>query len=334
MKLLFSFLIILTGYCSTWAQDGKTPVTLPAEHPVGENKKVLLSENEISPEIAVEHTAHTPDLPKTFLPPDRQKKLFFVFDFAETDAEIELKESIDNTKPDKPFIFSKSGKPDEPPKIVEEKFHWKPALLESVYFLGIQHAFRMTQAKTRRELGGPFFRDWGRSVRSLHGWGDGNKVFTNYVAHPLQGGVTGRIFINNSDRAKKQEFGKSLKYWESRLKAMAWSAVWSTQFELGPVSEATIGNVGINAHTGYNKMAWVDLVITPVVGTGVVIAEDALDKYVLKNWLEKKNKDRNLIKAYRVIFTPTAAFTNILRGKMPWHRDDRLIGISRQRFSR
>jgi len=92
---------------------------------------------------------------------------------------------------------------------VKEKFHWKPALIESGVFLGLQHGFRLTQEKTRRELGGPFFRDWKQSVKNLRGWEDGDNFFTNYIAHPGQGGITGRIFINNSDMAKKQEFGKS-----------------------------------------------------------------------------------------------------------------------------
>ena len=59
-------------------------------------------------------------------------------------------------------------------------------------------------------------------------------------AGDVAGGVTGRIFVNNSDKAKKQEFGVSKEYWKSRMKAMAWSTFWSTQFELGPLSEASI----------------------------------------------------------------------------------------------
>lgn len=41
-----------------------------------------------------------------------------------------------------------------------EGFHWKPALLESGFFLVLQHSGRMVQAKTRRELGGEFFEEW------------------------------------------------------------------------------------------------------------------------------------------------------------------------------
>jgi hypothetical protein len=196
-------------------------------------------------------------------------------------------------------------------------------LLQSGILLGIQHGFRMKQAKTRRELDGPFFRDWGNSVKNLRGWRDGDGSFTNYIAHPLQGATTGRIFINNSDRAKKQEFGKSKKYWESRLKAMAWSAVWSTQFEIGLLSEANIGNVGLRERNGHSTMAWVDLVVTPVIGTGVLIAEDAIDKYILKNWLERKTSNKVTINLLRSIFTPTTSVSNLLRWRKPWSRDTR-----------
>jgi hypothetical protein len=206
---------------------------------------------------------------------------------------------------------------------VKEKFHWKPALIESGVFLGLQHGFRLTQEKTRRELGGPFFRDWGQSIKNLRGWEDGDNFFTNYIAHPGQGGITGRIFINNSDMAKKQEFGKSKKYWESRFKAMAWSAVWSTQFELGPISEANIGNVGLRQKNGHSTMAYVDLVMTPVAGTGLVIAEDAVDKYFLRNWLEKKTANKFIIRISRSLFTPTTSIANLLRRRPPWSRDNR-----------
>ncbi len=205
----------------------------------------------------------------------------------------------------------------------DEKFHWKPALKQSLYFLGIQHSLRLFQRKTVRELDGPFFRDWGQSVRNLSNWRDGDGFVTNYIAHPMQGAVTGWIFINNSDRSIRQEFGSSKAYWESRFKAMAWSAVWSAQFELGPISEASIGNVGQYDGNGQNYMGWVDLVVTPTAGTGVIILEDIIDKYILKNWLEKKLTSRTRIKIYRTFFNPFQSFTNVLRWKKPWRRRNR-----------
>ena len=211
----------------------------------------------------------------------------------------------------------------------EEKFHWKPALVQSGIFLAFQHGYRIAvQKNTRSQLGGPFFRDWAQSVKNLRGWRDGNRFYINYLGHPLQGGLTGRIFVNNSDAAKKQEFSKSKKYWESRFKALAWSTFWSTQFELGPVSEANIGNVGLrrSKRGGYSSMAYVDLVVTPVVGTGVLIGEDAIDKYILRNWLERKgNKTKSQIKFLRTVLTPTTSIGNLLRGKVPWKRDSRSL---------
>lgn len=205
----------------------------------------------------------------------------------------------------------------------DEQFHWKPFLTQTGIFLGLQHSFRLFQKKTRDELGGKFFKDWGKSVTNLRGWNDGDNGFTNYIAHPIQGSITGRIFIQNSERAKKVEFGISKIYWESRAKAFVWSTIYSIQFEMGPISEATIGNVGMRQKNGYSTMAWVDLVVTPTVGTVWLITEDFFEKYVLKNWLEKKVKNKTVIKFFRVLFAPTTSFGSILQGKYPWWREYR-----------
>lgn len=213
---------------------------------------------------------------------------------------------------------------DDSVSVTTNRFNWKGAMIQSGLFLGIKHGTRLLQKKTQRELGGPFFRDWGRSVKNLRGWNDGDSPFTNNIAHPLQGSVTGWIFINNSDHAKRQEFGKSKEYWKSRLKAFAWSTIWSTQFEFGPVSEASIGNVGLREKNGHSTMAWTDLVLTPTVGTAFVVLEDIVDKHLLRNRIESKSKRTTLkVKILRSLLTPTASFSNLLRGKYPWKRDNR-----------
>ena len=160
-------------------------------------------------------------------------------------------------------------------------FQWEPALLQSAIFLGAQHAVRMTQTKTRAELSGPFWSDYFDSVSSLHTWRDGDGFRTNYLAHPLMGAIAGDIEIFNDPSGQRLEFDLSSKrYWQSRLKAMAWSAAYSAQFEIGPISEASIGNVGIHPPT----MAVVDLVVTPLGGFTAMLLEDYLDKRFVSRW--------------------------------------------------
>ncbi|HEX6278430.1 MAG TPA: hypothetical protein VFZ49_00320 [Pyrinomonadaceae bacterium] len=198
---------------------------------------------------------------------------------------------------------------------VSEKFHWKPAILQSILIQGVQHAYAVAvQEKTRRELKGPWFGDWFTSVRGLRGWDDGNKFFTNYIAHPWQGAMTGFIFLQNHDRLKRQKFSESKTYWADRLKAMAWSAAWSTQWEIGPFSQAAIGNVGLK-----KGMAYVDLVMTPTAGTGWMVLEEALDRYIVRHVEERTNFFMKIF--LRSILNPMRSVANALRFKPPWYRD-------------
>ncbi|MEQ1763154.1 MAG: hypothetical protein ABL984_08425 [Pyrinomonadaceae bacterium] len=195
-----------------------------------------------------------------------------------------------------------------------EKFHWKPAILQSMLIQGFQISYALViQEKTRRGLKGPFFRDYWESIKGVRGWTDGNKFFTNYIAHPMQGGMTGFIFVQNHDRAKKQKFGESKQYWKDRFKAFVWSAAWSTNWELGPISQSSIGNVGLYGHQGY-----VDLVVTPTVGTGWLLTEEALDRYVIRH-LETRGP--GIKKLVRTFLNPMRSVANLLRFKEPWYRD-------------
>jgi hypothetical protein len=180
------------------------------------------------------------------------------------------------------------------------------------------------QKNTREGLRGPFFHDWLRSVKNLRGWNDGNSFFINYIAHTLQGGITGRIFVNNSELASTQEFGKSKHYWKSRFKALAWSTAWSGQFELGLLSEANIGNVGLKTKpSGHSGMAYVDLVVTPVIGTSLLVIEDAIDRYILRDRIEQHGYRKRTIKILRSVLTPTTTVGNFLRIQVPWKRNNR-----------
>lgn len=203
---------------------------------------------------------------------------------------------------------------DSDPTMPKEKFHWKDAIYQSLMIQGVQHAYALAiQEKTQRALKGPFFKDYWDSVKGLRGWDDGNKFFTNYIAHPMQGAMTGFIFLQNHDRMKKQKFGESKQYWRDRFKAFVWSTAWSTNWELGPISQSSIGNVGLYGHQGY-----VDLVMTPTAGTGWMVMEEALDRYVIRH-MESRNF---VLKIFmRTLLNPMRAVANALRFKEPWYRD-------------
>lgn len=207
----------------------------------------------------------------------------------------------------------------EPPAASEPevvtRFDWSSALKQSLVLLSIQHGYALTQPKTRSALRGPFVRDYFRSVGSLRGWADGGRFFTNYIAHPMQGSVTGFIQIHNDPKGKRLSFGSSKEYWQSRAKALAWSAIWSTQFEIGPLSQASLGNVGLSG-----KQTWVDIVITPTLGTALLIAEDAIDRYLIRS-IENRSSNFYLKIFARMLLNPTRTMANLLRTEAPWRRD-------------
>jgi hypothetical protein len=179
--------------------------------------------------------------------------------------------------------------------------------------LGVEHGFRIvTQQRTRANLRGPFFRDWFNSVRGLSGWGDGDGRLTNYVGHGMQGAVAGYLWVQNDPEGRTQEFGWNRPYWHSRLRALRWSVLYSTQYEIGPVSDASIGNVGLQPGT---KGA-VDLVVTPIVGTAWLIAEDILDRYMIS-----KIPYRWAQLLIRTGFNPARSIANTTRFQVFWYRD-------------
>jgi hypothetical protein len=201
---------------------------------------------------------------------------------------------------------------------LEPGFAWKPALLQSSFFLGVQHGSRFAQKKMRRELGGPFIKDYFESVGNIRTWHDQDGILTNYVGHPMMGAVAGYFQVFNDPRGRDLVFdGRSEVYWKSRLKALAWSAAYSTQFEIGPISEASIGNVGKNPPT----MAVVDLVMTPVGGFGLMLLEDWIDKRFIQSW--ENGRPTAKVRFYRVVLNPNRALANLMRWKRPSHRDTR-----------
>lgn len=211
--------------------------------------------------------------------------------------------------------------PRSTPLPVDHSFRWRPAIGQIMRAMIVQHGFRLAvQPGTRNQLRGKFFPDYLDSIKSTHGWGDGDNAVINYINHPIQGAVYGYIYLNNNPKTYGVEFGKSREYWMSRLKALGWSAIASTQFEVGPFSEASIGNVGKRKGTS----GYVDLIITPVGGFGWMILEDWLDKRFIQRW--EANTDSIGKRVFlRIALNPSRALSNLLQTKGPWHRERRSL---------
>jgi hypothetical protein len=214
----------------------------------------------------------------------------------------------------------------EPKNVEDGSFRWGAAIQQSLRFLAIQHAFRMaTEEGSRAEIKGKFFKDYFATLRRVRTWHDGDPFIVNYIGHPMMGAVSGYIQVQNDPRGVKQEVGFNKEYFKSRLKAFGWSALYSTQFELGPLGEAAFGNVGIRpTKTWKYPMGYVDLVVTPVVGTMWLVGEDTLDRWVVLP-LESRVRNKTARLLIRSFLNPSRSMANVLRSKWPWYRDDRRL---------
>lgn len=192
------------------------------------------------------------------------------------------------------------------------------AFADSLKLLMIEHGWRVAfQEKTRRELGGSFWSDYRRSVRIPSQWEDTDSWWVNYVGHPIHGSAAGYIWLDHDPHAPS-EIGLRSNYWSSRGRAAAWAGAYSLQFEVGPLSEASIGNVGLRPET----TGWVDHVVTPAGAFGWIVAEDALDRFLVK-WIEARTRNPMLRATLRLIFNPGRVLSNTASGRVPWHRDGR-----------
>jgi hypothetical protein len=207
--------------------------------------------------------------------------------------------------------LDRSGAGNEGPDVVG-------AFVTSVRLLLIEHGTRLAfQEKTRRELSGPFWTDYRRSIRVPTNWEDGDDWWVNYVGHPIHGAAAGYIWLDHEPGAPP-DIGLNRHYWATRARATAWSAIYSLQFEFGPLSEASVGNVGLRPET----TGWVDHVVTPVGAFGWIVAEDALDRFFVK-WVESKTKNRVWRASLRLLFNPGRTLSNTASGRLPWAREGR-----------
>lgn len=209
-------------------------------------------------------------------------------------------------------------RPVEQPKS-ESRVQWMPAIMESLYYTGIMHAFRtVTEPGTRDALNGHWFQNYTQSLSELRGWSDGDAFMAPYVGHSIEGSVFGYILRQNDPRFRNVQWGDGRDYFISLLRSMAFGAVWHTQWKIGPASEASYGNVMLHASPGF-----ITLADTPTLGTVTMIAEDAADRYLIMG-LENRTGNRTLIILARCFLNPGRSFASMMAFRTPWKRDTRL----------
>jgi len=215
--------------------------------------------------------------------------------------------------------------------------HWAPLLRQWWLNLVMEQSVRIAkEPKTRDQLSGPFFQGWFDTVSAYHfnRWDDDDKFVTSNLGHPAQGAIVADIFWQNDDhvRFSDQNF-HSAAYRKALLQAFAFVTFDAVQWKLGPLSESSIGHVGLPAHwwdrdcqalnirceprTGLN-----DLVLNEVGGTAMVIGFQWLDKHVQKG-IENHVQSRALIDVTRMLTNPPQSVANIVRFRQPWFRDNR-----------
>ena len=215
--------------------------------------------------------------------------------------------------------------------------HWGPLLREWLTFVAIEQTERVIkESKTRNQLGGPFVRDWFDTVSVYHfdNWNDGGKVFTSYIAHPAMGATTQAIFWQNNDHVRfaEQDF-KSPAYRKALLQAFALSAADAVLWKLGPLSESSIGNVGLPVKWWdkdckalhipcVDRTGVSDMVMNEVGGTAMTIGFQWLDKH-LQRRIESRFQNRYFINTMRMLTQPPQCLANIVRFRAPWYRDNR-----------
>jgi hypothetical protein len=218
-----------------------------------------------------------------------------------------------------------------------ESYHWKALLWQSLAFISTEDAFRLMTDPYMRHLTAdkPYWHDYIASLKqwNMRRWWDGDDFLVDYVGHPMEGGVSSFIAIQNSPRYRVLELSSDPEYWKSRFWGMMWATVFSTQQKIGPLGEAALGSDGgytyplnckypcTTPNARYtNNTGWTDFIATPLIGALWGLGEDALDRFV-SDRIQGDNRTAVLPKIIRGSLNPCRTMANAMRRRKPWFRD-------------
>lgn len=206
---------------------------------------------------------------------------------------------------------------------------WWRVLSQSFFFLSTQHLGNIAMDHDTRDAleHGSFWGDYVSCVERYRWsrWKDDDPFFVDYVGHPMMGAVTSSIYEQNDPKQRALMYENTRRYWMGRLRAMAYSAAYSAQWKVGPLSEASIGNSGLFYYTRARDGVWTnetgmqDFFITPIGGLAWNVGEDALDRFVLKR-VRHATRNRLLLFASSLM-TPGKSAANVTRFRATYYRD-------------
>ena len=196
----------------------------------------------------------------------------------------------------------------------ECRVRWTPLLGQSLEFLALEHAaiFAADPAARHDLTHGGWFRDWMSSVSGAKG-----RAAATPVSQTMTGAVAAFLFVQNDPRGRDLNFHNRREYWTSRLQAFAFSAAYNAQWQVGPLSRASLEN--------RPTPAW-GFAATPLAGTAWSIGEDLIDRELV--WrLEGRTNEKAALLAMSLL-NPARTTANLLRGHAPWYRDSRETRIA------
>jgi hypothetical protein len=210
---------------------------------------------------------------------------------------------------------------------------WVRILGESFIFVSAQHGGNIAMDHdTRNQLfsgieGGVFWAKYAYCVRHYRWsrWKDDDPFGVDYIGHPMMGAVTSSIYEQNDPKQRALMYENSRRYWMGRLRAMAYSAAYSAQWKVGPLSEASIGNTGINYYIRARDGVWTnetgmqDFFMTPIGGLAWNVGEDVIDRFILSHVRHARRNKWILLASS--LTTPGKSAANIARFRAPYYRD-------------
>ena len=213
----------------------------------------------------------------------------------------------------------------------ECRVHWRQLVIEASLFNAFQNAGNLYTGYWYRweTTHGKWFQRWWDSDTewTWQYWDDGNPFLDQYVGHPFMGSITNSLWIQNDPKGATVQIGEP-GYWKSRMRALAFTTAYHFEWKFGPFGEAGVGIIGdhfshIVDGKRRNDTGDVELVTTPVGGLLWTMAEDELDKHLVRRLEEKPRGPASLLLIS--FLTPGRATANIFRWRPPWYRDDRVV---------